>query len=997
MVLTREFFQGTTRMHERMRAFDWENSAFGPPAAWPKSLCTVVELMLDSALPMCLSWGPDLRVLYNDAFLPLVEGLHPDALTSRMCDVCPDDWPGLEPVVRRALAGEHGACENFPREMARNGGLCRRWFTFSYTPVHGDDGAVAGVICISCETTEQVLTERRQAFELTVTDRLHGLSDPGAITALACRLLGQHLDAARVVYFEVEASQRFAVARPDWTGGELPSLAGCTRTVDDFHPRAIAHLHAGHVLRFDDAPAAEGDAAAICAGMEGQSMLAAPLFRNEALCAVLQVDDTQARHWTDDEAALVREMAERTWTAVQSAEAEHRRDVIDRALHVSVARQAFQLELSDLLQPLHEPDAIIAAASALLGRHLGVSRVLYAEVDDEKGTFAVRRDWTNQGVASVAGRISRMDDFGPAIIAALRSGEVVAIDDIAQDERTAPHAPAYAQVGVRSFLVLPMVRAGCLGIVLNLHHAQPFHWTDVDVQRARDMAERTWAHVETARAQAALRAERDQSRYVFDTMTEGFAMLDPDCRLVQINSEGLRIAQLTAQQAVDRKVLDIWPNVKASGLGKLYHDVKASGQAGSIEYRRELPDRRVSWIEVRAFPTLNGGMAVFYRDIDERKRAEEKLKEADRRKDEFVAMLAHELRNPLAPIAAAAQLLSLPGLAASDVRRTSEVISRQVNHMTGLVNDLLDISRVTAGLVSLELAELDVNAIVPEAIEQVEPLIKGRGHHLAMHLAPAPTLVRGDRKRLVQVLANLLTNAAKYTPAGGRIEVGVGVRDGQVALRVQDNGIGMSPALMACAFELFAQGERTSDRAKGGLGIGLALVKGLVELHGGSVSARSAGAGQGSEFEVLLPQADAAGTAPRRSNGSLLHAAGAAALKVLIVDDNADAARMLAMLVKVAGHLVFVENRSQQALELAATLRPDVCVLDIGLPDMDGNELARRLRAAPGTSTAVLIALTGYSEEPGRAPLLAVEFEHHMVKPVETGRLLALLRQIGAH
>ena len=862
-------------MHAWMRVFDWNRSAFGPPETWPKSLSTVVALMLDSTLPMCLSWGPDLRLLYNDAFLPQVEGKHPEAFAARMRDVCPKDWPVLAPVVTRALAGEPCAHENFPKAMAAEGGPCRRWFTFSYTPVQGDDGAVAGVMCVSVETTAQVLAERRQAFELAVTDRLQGVSDPGEITALACRLLGQHLEAARVVYFEVEDAQRIAVARPDWSGGALPSLTGRARALDDFHPRAIGLLHAGRVLRFDEAPGAGGDALAVCAGVEGQSMLAAPLLRGQTLCGVLQVDDTRTRYWTDDEAALVSEMAGRIRTAVDSAEALHRRAVVDHALQGSMARQGFQLELTDLLQPLHEPDAIIAAASALLGRHLGVSRVLYAEVDDENGRFAVRRDWTGQGVASVAGRVSRLDAFGPAIIAALRAGEVVAIDDIARDERTAPHARAYAQVGVRAFLVLPLVRAGRLEIVLNLHQVQPFHWTDVHVQRARDMAERTWSHVQIARAQAALRAERDQSRYVFDTMTEGFAMLDPDCRLVQINAEGLRIAQLSAQEAVGRKACDIWPNLRFSALARLYQEVMASGKAGAIEYRRESPGHRDSWVEVRAFPALEGGMAVFCRDINERKQAEEKLRQADRRKDEFVAMLAHELRNPLAPIAAAAEILSLPGLAAADVRRTSQVIARQVNHMTGLVNDLMDISRVTSGVVRLEHAELDANAIVPEALEQVEPLIKARGHQLAIHLADGPALVRGDRKRLVQVLANLLNNAAKYTPPGGRIVVQVAIRDGQVALRVADNGRGMSPSLVAAAFDLFAQAERTPDRAKGGLGIGLALVKGIVELHGGSVVARSEGIGRGSEFEVMLPQADAVSDASRRSHGSLLHPGGA--------------------------------------------------------------------------------------------------------------------------
>ena len=364
---------------------------------------------------------------------------------------------------------------------------------------------------------------------------------------------------------------------------------------------------------------------------------------------------------------------------------------------------------------------------------------------------------------------------------------------------------------------------------------------------------------------------------------------------------------------------------------------------------------------------MNGGLAVFYRDINERKQAEEKLKEADRRKDEFLAMLAHELRNPLAPIAAAAELLSIKGLNPEDIKHTSEVISRQVSHMTSLVNDLLDISRVTSGLVTLVRAPMDIKAIMAEAIEQVEPMIRAHDHHLEVLAAPLTLLVWGDHKRLVQVLANLLNNAAKYTPAGGNIVLQVEALEGYVGLTVRDSGIGMSPELVESAFELFAQAQRTSDRAEGGLGIGLALVRGIVELHGGTVTAHSKGLGLGSEFKVMLPRAGEIAPAVEKPGHSVAAQSGAAELKVLIVDDNVDAAKMLAMLLKIAGQRVFVEHRPGRALELAREVQPDVYLLDIGLPEMDGNELARRLRARPETSKAVLIAVTGYSQETGGA------------------------------
>jgi PAS domain S-box-containing protein len=855
MALDREFFSGKTRMHALMRDFDWLGSPFGLPAAWPESLHSIVRLMLDSASPICLAWGPELRLLYNDACLPIIGRNHPAALGARMQDVWAQLWPTMETVARRALAGEPDFFKNFPVHAMRLGRPSRRWFTLACSPVHDDEARVAGLICVGAETTEQVLMERDYAFQLRLSQHLRSLSTLDEITSQATRLLGLHLGIARAVYLEADVGRSSLFARPDWTNGKLPSLAGRTFSMDDCGGAAIAHLKAGRLLKVNDSAAEEEPGWLVsCASMDARSMLAVPLFRAGGLCAILQVHDTNVHPWGEDEAALVQETAERTWAAVERTGAHERRRRAEEELHRAAARQAFQLELADLLRPLTDPDDIIAASSDLLGRELGVSRVLYADVDDTSGTFAVPRDWTREGVRSVAGQVSRPDDFGPEIIAALRAGTTVAVEDIAQDSRTAPHAAAYTSVGVRSFVTVPLVKSDRLTTVLIVHQDAPTRWSELDLQRAGDMAERTWSAVEAARAQAALRAERDLSQYVLDSMQEGFAVLDSEGRLVRLNAEGMRIGRITRQQAIGRQACDIWPNASRTALAALYRHVKGTGQAATLEYRRTSPGDGPAWIEVRAYPALGGGVAVFCRDIDERKRAEDKLKEADRRKDEFVATLAHELRNPIAPIAAAADMLCLAGIGAAEVKRAGEVISRQVGHMTDLVNDLLDISRITSGLVELHQTQLDVNDIVAEAIEQVEPLVKSHAHHLALNLASEPALVWGDHLRLVQVVANLLSNAAKYTPRGGDILVEVDVDEEDVSVTVRDNGIGMPADLVESVFELFAQVKRTSDRREGGLGIGLALVKGLVERHGGRVSAHSAGIGSGSVFRIALPR-----------------------------------------------------------------------------------------------------------------------------------------------
>lgn len=705
------------------------------------------------------------------------------------------------------------------------------------------------------------LDVERRAFELLLADQLGTSTSGAAIAREACRLLGLHLDAARVSYLEIRAGADTVLVLQDWTVGELPSQAGRELGVGDFGTRAMAQLRAGRVIRvndFADEPhvhntAWDGD----IVFAEPRSLLAVPLFRGGRLAAVLQVDGAGARSWTDDEVALATELAQRTWSALESAAAQERRGSAEPEPQGAAARQFFQFELADLLRPLSEAEPIIAAASALLGRHLGLSRVFYAEVDDEQGLFRVRSGWTDGQTPSIA-RVARrkLDDFGPSIGAALRRGETLAIEDVLRDQRTAPCAAAYARVGVRALVLLPMLRGGRLSIVLSLQQARPRTWRELDLQRARDMAERTWLALDAARAQAALRAERDQSRYVLDTVGEGFMLLDRACRIVQINAEGLRLVQLDARSAVGRKLWELWPGARDGALAGLHQRVVRTGQAAAMEYRHVQPGQQDTWLELRALPALEGGVAVFYRDIGQRKRTEEQLREADRRKDEFLATLAHELRNPLAPIVTAAQMLTLPQLQPADARRAGAVIARQAGHLSRLVNELLDISRIKRGVVALQRGWLDVKDIVPDAVEQVQPLLDSRRQQLALDLAPEAAAVRADRQRLIQVLANLLTNAGRYTPPGGRITLALATGPAQVSITVRDNGIGMTPQLAATAFELFTQGGRSSDRVDGGLGIGLALVRGIVELHGGSVTARSDGPGLGSEFIVLLPRAE---------------------------------------------------------------------------------------------------------------------------------------------
>jgi CheY-like chemotaxis protein/anti-sigma regulatory factor (Ser/Thr protein kinase) len=293
---------------------------------------------------------------------------------------------------------------------------------------------------------------------------------------------------------------------------------------------------------------------------------------------------------------------------------------------------------------------------------------------------------------------------------------------------------------------------------------------------------------------------------------------------------------------------------------------------------------------------------------------------------------------------------------------------------------------------------LDAKKMLSDAVEQVRPLIEMRRHRLVVRTPPEPGFVCGDLKRLVQVIANLLNNAAKYTPEGGEIVLGMDVGDSHVDVSVSDNGIGIAPELQATVFDLFTQADRASDRSQGGLGIGLALVKSLVELHGGQVSVHSEGTGKGSRFVLRLPRVDAglASPLPHGERKTAPLPARGRALKVLVVDDNVDAAQMLGMFIEELGHEVVIEHHPRRAIERARTAAPEVCLLDIGLPDMDGNELARWLRRQPGTAKSTLIAITGYGQDQDRDTALAAGFDHHFAKPVDSAKLAGLLSEIGA-
>lgn len=667
-VATHSFLANGGQVGALMRTHDWSQSALGVLDSWPESLRAITGMMLNSKFAMFAAWGPELSLLYNDDYAEILGTKHPDALGRPLGEVWPEVWSEISPSIERALQGHAVYHQNLPLAINRNGRIEDAWFTFSYSPVRGADGQVAGMFCTATETTEQVLAERHRAQELSRLQQL-----------------------------------------------------------------------------FQQAPG-------IIAVLQGQTHI------------------------------------------------------------FDIANDAYR---------------------SLVGHR---------------------------------------DILGKPIRAALPELD-----------------------GQGFFDLLDQVYSS----------GKPYFGNEVPVMLQREIGGEL------------------EERYV----------------------------NFIYQPTFDHR----------GNITGIF--VEGSDVTESVRVHRALQE---SELELRA---------------------------ASRRKDEFLAMLAHELRNPLAPIATAATLLKVSSFDEVRVRKSSEVITRQVRHMTKLIDDLLDVSRVTRGLVTLQRETLNVDSLLRDAVEQVRPLMEKKRQHFTVQTSSPHLFVQGDPTRLIQVFSNILNNAAKYTPEHGHITVSVVANDSQVQVTVEDDGVGISPSLLPHIFKLFTQAERSPDRAQGGLGLGLALVKSLLERQGGLVVAHSDGPGAGSRFTVSLPQVELTKIPPELCSQEDQIQYGVAR-KVLIVDDDKEAAATFQVLLEAAGQEVFIAHNAPDALSATRNISPVCLFLDIGLSEIDGYELARLLRSLPEMEGCSLVALTGYDSPEDRKRASEAAFDHFLVKPVKPSDLSDLLAQL---
>ena len=533
-------------------------------------------------------------------------------------------------------------------------------------------------------------------------------------------------------------------------------------------------------------------------------------------------------------------------------------------------------------------------------------------------------------------------------------------------------------VGALPLGIFVFMNLGLCGVLRRLHRAPQSE---------------TAAHADVQRLLERTEAEREWYSLVLSSIAEEVYFTDPDGRYRYANHavlsefghervEGVQVADILARLEVYRADGTRRPIEEAPPLRALKGEVvRDEDQIVRVPRTGEFRHRQVSSAPVRTASGQIIGSVSVVRDVTERKQVEEALREADRKKDVFLSTLSHELRNPLAPIRTAAMLMDSPQAGPQEIAQAREIIVRQVAHMASLLDDLLEVSRYTRGDLFLRKSPVRLQQVLDAAIEAAQPLMKEKGHQLRVDVPqPTPT-IEVDAMRLTQVVSNLLTNAAKYTDAGGEISLSCRVDERGLRLMVQDNGVGLAPRSLDRIFEMFVQVESTRGQVRGGLGIGLALVRGIMELHGGRAEAHSEGLGRGSTFTITLPVSAVVPNAPiaQESEPPMQ----SSSFSVLIADDNVDGSKSLGMLLELSGHRVTLAHDGTSSLEIAEQVRPEVVVLDIGMPGMDGYEVARELRKRSWGNQLLLIALTGWGQETDRTKATDAGFDIHFTKPVD--------------
>lgn len=940
------FLAADGEMAALIHAHDWAATSLGPPAHWSPSLKAMVRMALSTRHPIFIFWGPEQLCLYNDGYrASLGPEKHPDILGRPGREAWPEIWHIIGPQIDMVMRGEGATWhENQLVPILRHGQVRDVYWTYSYGPIDDADAptGVGGVLVIVTETTARMEAERRLANELAHFARLFDQ----APTFMAVLRGPQHVfDYVNPGYMQL-IGERPVLGRP--VAEALPDavLQGYLQLLDEVYRSGRAFVATGAHYAWQDAHGQRVE--------RYLDFVYQPITDAEGRVSGIFVNGQNATERHLGELAL-RQSEERLRLASEAA-----------GLAVFLYDAAHD-------RVVWENDRPIELFGLMPGQMPGAASAFCAELlhPDDVGAFkaAIKGSFAGQGPFRVECRVLRLPDR------ALRWVEFAG--------RLQTSAPGSASVLI-----------GTAADVTHRHVAE---------ERERRAA---------AEARAAALANA-KFRTFFEQGSFFAGVLATDGTVMEVNHLALNASGQTREQVLGRPFWDgaWWRDAPAlQHMVRAGSELAAAGEAFQTETHCAWVDGSRRQIDLTIAPIKDdAGQVVFLaataRDITESKRSEEELRRlatelatSDRRKTEFLATLAHELRNPLAPLRNGLQLMRLADNNLAAVARSREMMERQLAQLVRLVDDLLDIARISGGKVDLQKRRVAIDEVLTSAVETSLPLIESAQHALTVEVPDEPLLIDADPARLAQVVSNLLNNATRYTPPGGQISITAQRDAGEVVLSVSDNGIGIPPEALEAVFDMFTQVSPDPGRLQGGLGIGLSLVRRLVELHGGSVVADSAGPGQGTTLSVRLPLATAppAGADDASAIDTSAAAPAPAALRVMVVDDNQDAADSFGVILQMNGHATWVAHDALQALELARDHRPELVFLDLGMPGRDGYQLAQDLRGLPGMAEAVLVALTGWGGHEDRLRTRAAGFDAHLTKPADPQAVDALIAGTAA-
>jgi signal transduction histidine kinase len=1029
-MLTLDFLAGGGEMGERMRALDWTKTPLGSPASWPQSLKTIVRVMLDSRYAMWMLWGPELTFFCNDAYLPTV-GIKRDwVLGARSDKVWEEIWPDIGPRIQRVL--EHGQAtwdEGLLLFLERSGFPEETYHTFSYSPVYDDENLIAGMLCVVTEVSERVIGERRLRVLRDLATRVMGVETvQEACDRFLAVLAETPLDIPFACLYVLDETRERA---------SLASSYGCIP--EERRPAEIV-LAAGN-SPWPVAEAVAHDENQVVQLPEGAGSIPSSLWRDRVSQAIvlpvhgqgsstsvaLLIAGVSPRRALDDGYRGFFDLIAGQFAAAlanaQAYQAQRLRSeglaAIDRAktAFFSNVSHEFRTPLTLMLGPIMEsiahpgtPPAVreqlelahrnslrlLKLVNSLLDfSRLEAGRVQASFEPLDPGLFT--RDLASifRSAIERAGLrfMVECEDFDEPVYIDRDMWEKIVLNLLSNALKFT--LAGDITVRLRREAADAVLEVADTGIGIPEHEIprlfERFNRVEGSVGRTQEgsgiglapasiQSERFGS---TAGARIILADDNaDMRNYLRELLSPLYA--------VEAVADGEQALAAATRESPDLILSDVMmPGLDGFGLLKAVRVDEAlrhlpiillSARAGE-ESRIEGLDAGADDYLVKPFSAreLLARVGALLEREKMRRESLDALETADRQKDEFLAMLAHELRNPLAPIRNAMELLTRMIPTDSRIQSALGMTKRQVAQLSRLVDDLLDVSRITQRRIELKRCTIELPGIIAQAVETVEPLLKEKQLDISITTSTyQPLHVNGDPARLTQCLVNVLTNAAKYTDAGGLIRVQTSARNSAAVIEIADNGIGIEPDLLPRIFDLFVQGDRTLDRSQGGLGVGLSVVKRLVEMHDGEVVARSAGLGRGSAFEIRLPLVE-------RPSGEAAEAGThrPTSRRVLIVDDNRDAADSLALLLELEGHEVCAVYSAPAALEHARRFNPSVVLLDIGLPEMDGYEVARRMRAMPELRDVRLVAVTGYGQAEDRRRTRDAGFDDHLTKPVD--------------